>query len=61
MDNRTNKQINKPTLQWTTTTWRGSVLSQESIDLIMLWQKVQKEVKNVTIIIITFSIILKAA
>ena len=36
MNNRTNKLINKQTLQWTTTTWRGSDLSQESIDLIML-------------------------
>ena len=29
----------KHTLQWTTTTWTGSLFSQESIDLIMLQYK----------------------
>ena len=33
------------TLQWTTTTWAGSLFSQESIDLIMLQGRLHQILK----------------
>ena len=33
------------TLQWTTTTWAGSLFSQESIDLIMLQDRLHQILK----------------
>ena len=33
------------TLQWTTTTWAGSLFSQESIDLMMLQDRLDKILK----------------
>ena len=39
------KGINNITLQWTTTTWAGSLLSQESIDLMILQDRLDQILK----------------
>ena len=38
------------TLQWTTTTWAGSLFSQESIDLIMLQDRLHQIKSIVTML-----------